>query len=153
MLTVTVGSPGKRRLAVRDSQPDALRDGGRAVQTAARHHHGELVAAVARADVEDAHRSPQDVGDVLDDRVASQVPEAIVDHLERVDVDDLQRQRGALPGRALQFLLQATLEIGPVEETACRIDDRRLRQTVRALLGSQASQRQCGWRHQRAERA
>ena len=54
------------RVVAVNALPDALGDRGGAVETAARHHHRELLAAVARADVEDAHRAPQDVGDVLD---------------------------------------------------------------------------------------
>ena len=77
MLTVTRGSASAGRLGdSANAQADALGDRGRALETAARHHHRELLAAVARADVEDAHRAPQDVGDVLDDGVAGQVAEA-----------------------------------------------------------------------------
>ena len=151
MLTVTSGSCEPWRLAIGDPQADALGDRGGALEPAARHHHRELVAAVAGTDVEDADGTPQDVGHVLDDRVAGQMPKAIVHRLERVHVDDLERQRGALPRCALQFFLQAALKVETVEEAARWIDDGGLRQAFDVTLGTQPCQRQRRRSHQRPE--
>ncbi|MDT4821239.1 hypothetical protein FQZ97_544090 [compost metagenome] len=54
--------------------------------------HDELVAAQARYGVDLAHPRPQAVGDLDQQLVAGVVAEAVVDHLEAVDVHEGQRE-------------------------------------------------------------
>ena len=71
-----IGDPGTQpaREVLLDLPPDAFRNPKRRRRIGARHQDHELLPAVPRADVEDAHRAPQDVGDFAQHAVAHQMP-------------------------------------------------------------------------------
>src|SRR5205814_1730982 len=76
----------------------------------------------SRADIEDADRAPQDLGDGANHRVADQVPVRVVDGLEIVDVDHQQTDRQRMTLAALQFFLDARVKIPAIEQTTDGID-------------------------------
>jgi hypothetical protein len=79
---------------------DALRDLHRVRAVGAGDgDHGELVTAETGQHVPDAQRAPQPPGDPAQQLVACRVAEAVVDHLEVVDVE--QEKRGSLPWTVL----------------------------------------------------
>ncbi len=67
------------------------------------HHDRELFAAVAGAQVEDAHASPKQIGDVAQGPIALEVTEGVVDALEVVDVHHEEREVLLLAAGALDF--------------------------------------------------
>ena len=98
-----------------DSLADALDDRSGAFRGPARHHHSEFLTAKASADVEDADRATENLGDVAYHEIAGDVPKAIVDALESIEVDHQQRDRRQLTDRALEFFFEARLEVPSVE--------------------------------------
>ena len=74
--------------------------------------------------------------------VTRQMPELVVDALEVVDVDHQQRDGSLVPLRAMELILETFVKVAPVEETADRVDDRRLRERLRSTFGAFAVQRE-----------
>ncbi|MNQ56810.1 hypothetical protein D3C85_709450 [compost metagenome] len=76
--------------------------------------HGELVAGQARDGVGFRHRLGQAAADLAQQLVGHFMAEAVIEHLEAVQVDVQQRQAAAALARALAGLVQAVLEQGAV---------------------------------------
>ena len=80
---------------------------------------GELIAAEARDEVLGPDRLAQPIRDALEEFVADQMSQRIVDALELVDVDVEDRELGAL-GLQQQFL-RVALEQRPVRQVGQRV--------------------------------
>ena len=82
-------------------------------------HDGELIAAEARDEVLGADRLAQPIRDALQELVADQMSQRIVDALELVDVDIEDRELGVF-GLQQQFL-RVALEQRPVRQIGQRV--------------------------------
>ena len=91
---------------------------------------GELVAAEAGDRVGRAHRRLEPPRDLLQDRVAGRVAEAVVDGLEVVEVDEHDADRRASATRAHDRVLDAVGEQRAVGEARDRVVERLVRELV-----------------------
>ena len=87
----------------------------------AEHQQEELVAAVARHDLVRARRAPQAFRDGDQELVPGLVPEAVVDELEVVEVDEEDGEHGRLRVVAAHRLLEPLLEGDAVREAGQRV--------------------------------
>src|SRR6185503_820797 len=101
-----------------DALPNAFRDRARTLSGTTRHHHRELLSAESCAHVEDANRSPENLGDITNHHVACHMAESIVDALEAIEINHQQANRSQLANRSVEFFLQSRLEVSAVEESA-----------------------------------
>src|SRR5689334_21862557 len=95
--------------------------------------HEELLAAEARDQVDGAHAREQQRGERLQARVPREVPVAVVDRLEMVDVDHEERERRARALGARLVVLEALGELAPVGEAGERVV---LRELLELLVGA-----------------
>ena len=100
-----------------------------------RHQHRELVAGEAGDDVGGPHPLAQDRGDAADQVVAGLVPEAVVDLLEAVDVDDHHRALAAVAGGEGDVAVELGAEAAAVEEPGERVVVGQVAQLGLGLLG------------------
>jgi hypothetical protein len=70
-----------------DTLTNALGDRSCAFGRPTRYHHREFFAAEARVHIEDVYGSTQDLGDIPYHEISSDVPKAIVDALEAIEVN------------------------------------------------------------------
>ncbi|MNT51325.1 hypothetical protein D3C72_1882870 [compost metagenome] len=110
-----------RHRAHGDRLAQALRDPHRIGQAGLRQHHGELFAAKARGQVEDAQRAVQDLRQRAQHAVAAGVAPAVVDLLEEIDIDHQHRQRGTATLLAPGLAPEAGAEIPAVGQACERI--------------------------------
>jgi hypothetical protein len=89
--------------------------------------HGELVTTQAGQGVPVPQAAGQPLGDVAEELVACVVAEAVVDHLEVVQIDEEQAD-GLLP--LPERVLQPVLEQGPVRQAGQRVVERLLGQPL-----------------------
>ena len=75
-----------------DQREDLLADRDRVLPPLDRRHHGELVSAKPRDDTLLAKRMVQAAGDPGEQRVAGEMPERVVDLLEAIEIDPMDRQ-------------------------------------------------------------
>jgi hypothetical protein len=99
----------------------ALGRGRRLAGGRVRQQHGELVAAEPRDEIAGAQRAAQAPRHLDEQRVARQVPEAVVDRLEVVEVDE---QDGDRRPAGLEHLDDGGREPGAVGEAGQRILER-----------------------------
>ena len=117
-------------MILRDPLSDPFGARGRARLIAARHQNGELVAAVPRADVKDAHRGSKNAANLLKDRIADLMPVRVVDRLEVIDISHQHRERARTTSGTLDFLVEPRIKIGPVEQSRQRINGGRVRKST-----------------------
>src|SRR6187551_636804 len=99
---------GRDRRANALGQKESRRDAG------ARQKHDEFLASVPSGNVTASDFAGDAVSELPQHFVARQMPEAIVDGFEVVDVDHEARQRRALAAAASELLVQARLQIAAV---------------------------------------
>ena len=102
MLIVIAASVGQERRG--DAVADTFGDRRRVAGVGVDEDHGELLAAVARRDVDVADRRLDDAGDATQGRVAGAVSVLVVEGLEVVEVAEQQCQRRARVGGGLDLL-------------------------------------------------
>ena len=85
--------------------------------------HDELLAAVARGDVDVAHRLLDDVRDLAQHGVAGAVAVGVVVALEVVEVAEEHAERPLQLARAVQLLAQALVQVAVVVEAGERVGD------------------------------
>ena len=114
------GAPGSDGQLAREARAHHLG----AVPGGVGQHDGELLAAVARGDVDaGADVRAEDAADLSEHEVARRVPEAVVEVLEVVDVDHEQRQRQAVALGAGDLLVEALVEVAVVVEPREAVGD------------------------------
>ena len=106
------GQFGLGRQVALNALTNPFGDARRIVRATSRQDDGEFFPAESRADIKDAHRATQDIGDLADDGVAHKVAVLIVDRLEVVDVDHQQPDRQGVPLRALQLFVEPGVTFG-----------------------------------------
>ena len=102
---------------------------------------GELVAAEARHRIGGAHRRAEPGGNLLEHEVSRRVPEAVVDRLEVVEVDEDDGDRETAALHAGERVLNAVGEERAIRKTRDRVVERLMRQLVleRLLLADVAA--------------
>ena len=112
----------------RDDLPDAVGvEPGPGLGGLDQQHH-EFVPAVARDDVDAAGVLQQDLGDVAQDLVARRVPQAVVDVLEAVQVEQHDRDRVVEPAVAADLLFEPDREEAAIVEPGHVVLERELLQ-------------------------
>jgi hypothetical protein len=97
------------------SLPDPLGHRGQlGIVAGVLNQHGELVAAEAGHGVAGPDAGGQAVGDLDQEPVPGGVAEAVVDLLEAVQVQEQHRDRGGVAAGALEGVVDAVFEQGPV---------------------------------------
>ena len=103
--------------AALDLLADALDGLHRLLRVGLDKHKGELLAAVARDDVDAvAQVFPEPRRHILENRVAEGMPVRVVDFFKKVDVAQHERQRIAVAYCAGDFVLEERLELAVVDE-------------------------------------
>ncbi len=128
--------------AVFHASPDALCHLDGNLAGGAGHHNRELFPAVPGTDVEDAHASPKQVGNIAQRAIAFQMTERVVDPLEVIDVDHQQREILLLATSTLDFGLKPSLKVPAIEKAGDGIDRRGAGQLVKARGHTMPRQRQ-----------
>src|SRR5262249_52225776 len=126
-----------------DLTPDPFGDAQRRGCAGARHQDDELLTAVARAYVEDAHGAPEDICHLPEHAVSNQVSLRVVEILEVVQVYHEERELVGLPALTLNLLLQTRFEIPAVEESRQAVHGGEVGQIVGAVAQLLARERQC----------
>ena len=123
-------------LALRHGAADPLRDLERLLRQRLRQEDRELLAAETRRDVVVAQLGAEDLRDSLQHRVAGEMPVAVVDVAQQVEVGHDQRHRALEARRARDLRRKCRCEVARVVETRLRIDARlrlQLRHAERAV--------------------
>ena len=107
-----------------DGTADSFCDLQRLLGRGLRQEDRELFAAEARRHVVVAQLRAEDLGDALEDRVAREMPVAVVDVPKQVEVGHDQRHRPLEASRARDLRRQRRREVARVVETGLRIDAR-----------------------------
>jgi hypothetical protein len=95
---------------------------------------GELVASEPRDRVTRAHRPLEPAPDLLKNRVAGRMAEAVVDGLEIVEIDEHDPDCRAAATRALDGVVDSVCEQRPVGEARHGVVERLVRQLVLEFL-------------------
>ena len=95
---------------------DRLCTAARLLERRAREQQAELLPAEPRGDRARLTGRRERLGHREDDPVADQVPESVVDLAEVIEIDDHDRQRGAVPARGRHGLVHLRAEVGEVVE-------------------------------------
>jgi hypothetical protein len=93
--------------------------------------HGEFVAAESRYGVCGTHAGAQTTGDLLEHGIADGVPQAVVDGLEVIQIDEHQAELTLVTRCLGHGMFQAVAEQGPVGQTG---EDIVMRQELHPLL-------------------
>lgn len=93
----------------------------------------ELVAALARDHVHLPDRRPQPRSDRLQQLVPGRMPEAVVDELEVVQIDEQNRRTMARPAGPSKGQLQMLQERGPVRQARQRVVERSIGELLHRL--------------------
>ena len=109
---------------------DALTQGlgyqGGPLQVGLRKHDGELFAAIARCEIGGTPRNAgEHARNPFQALVAAQMPVAIVELLEMVDVRHDQRQWRAIPAAAAKLLVEHFIEAPAVAQAGQAVDRRK----------------------------
>ena len=96
--------------------------------------HRELVATEARHDVVGTHRAAQAVGDRDEQPVSRRVPEAVVHHLEAVEVEEQDRHPAVHGGGTRQLSAEPLHEQRAVGQAGERVVDRLVREGLATRL-------------------
>ena len=115
---------------VERSQDPRRRVGGVCRAFDAVQEHGELVASEAGDGVRGSHGDLQPAADLLENLVARRMPEAVVDRLEVVEVDEHHRDLRHPATRAHQRVLDAVGEERPVGELRHGVVERLMRELI-----------------------
>src|SRR5262249_19668984 len=83
----------------------------------------ELLAADSGESLLAAEHRPRQLDDALQDEVAAEVAEAVVESLEVVDVEKDQRERPAVAARASELPLPFELELAAVRDLSEAVQD------------------------------
>ena len=78
--------------------------------------HGELIAAEPRHDVSIAHRALEPPRDLLEQRVADDVSERVVDLLETIEIEEMHGEPIAVPTALLHGRFKLAQEQDPIGE-------------------------------------
>ena len=109
---VGIGTPSTARSGLHDALPDLLRQHPAAGRIRLGEQHDELVAAEPGARVDLADARPHDVADELQRAVAVEVPEAVVDRFEVVEVDHQQAEAAARALAAVDLAIERGEQVG-----------------------------------------
>ena len=153
MLTVkcTGRSDADVERLLRDALAKPLGEDDSALARRLRKNHHELLAAVARHDVDLAHGLLEQRAELAQHAVAGEVARGVVDRLEVVDVEQQQRERRVEPPRAIDLGRQPIEQRAAIEHARERIGRRQRLEP--AVVGARRLERlrAANRRHRRAD--
>ena len=124
MRSATISAPAPAGGSASRSSSPAVPSRGSVRRARVREDDGELLAAVAGAEVHAAARhGEEDLPHLAERLVADLVPELVVEHLEVVQVEHQQRERGAVAVGPAALLPQPLLEVAVVVEAGETVAD------------------------------